>query len=128
MVSDIKQAFEESLKDVAWMDSDTKMAAKEKVCVRVCTFCFEYLPSLSTAKLSPHPFHYLCPPVWLSRFDTKMEMSACRGLLWRLCLTVALCGGSGFVGFMAYRTACPPRGDSVRHGVGGGGHGELFSC
>ncbi|XP_012683616.1 endothelin-converting enzyme 1 isoform X2 [Clupea harengus] len=30
MVSDIKQAFEESLKDVAWMDSDTKMAAKEK--------------------------------------------------------------------------------------------------
>uniref|UniRef100_A0A674MBR0 Endothelin-converting enzyme 1 n=1 Tax=Takifugu rubripes TaxID=31033 RepID=A0A674MBR0_TAKRU len=31
MVAEIKQAFEENLKRVSWMDSDTKKAAKEKV-------------------------------------------------------------------------------------------------
>ncbi|MEQ2172188.1 Endothelin-converting enzyme 1 [Goodea atripinnis] len=30
MVAEIKRAFEDSLKDVSWMDSDTKKAAKEK--------------------------------------------------------------------------------------------------
>lgn len=31
MVAEIKRAFEENLKHVSWMDSDTKKAAKEKV-------------------------------------------------------------------------------------------------
>ena len=31
MVAEIKWAFEDSLKDVSWMDSETKKAAKEKV-------------------------------------------------------------------------------------------------
>lgn len=31
MVTDIKQAFEDGLKYVSWMDMDTKKAAKEKV-------------------------------------------------------------------------------------------------
>lgn len=31
MVGEIKQAFEENLKYVSWMDSETKKAAKEKV-------------------------------------------------------------------------------------------------
>lgn len=31
MVSEIKGAFEDSLKHVSWMDLDTKKAAKEKV-------------------------------------------------------------------------------------------------
>lgn len=31
MVSEIKWAFEDSLKYVSWMDSETKKAAKEKV-------------------------------------------------------------------------------------------------
>lgn len=31
MVAEIKSAFEENLKYVSWMDSDTKKAAKEKV-------------------------------------------------------------------------------------------------
>lgn len=31
MVAEIKSAFEENLKYVSWMDSETKNAAKEKV-------------------------------------------------------------------------------------------------
>jgi len=38
MVAEIKWAFEESLKYVSWMDSETKKAAKEKVGVRHCIF------------------------------------------------------------------------------------------
>lgn len=40
MVSEIKWAFEDSLKYVSWMDSETKKAAKEKVGERRCVFLF----------------------------------------------------------------------------------------
>jgi len=40
MVGDIKWAFEDSLKDVSWMDTETKKAAKEKVGQRCCVFSF----------------------------------------------------------------------------------------
>lgn len=38
MVGEIKWAFEESLKYVGWMDSETKKAAKEKVGERLIGF------------------------------------------------------------------------------------------
>lgn len=38
MVGEIKVAFEESLKYVSWMDSETKKAAKEKVGEMLCIF------------------------------------------------------------------------------------------
>lgn len=38
MVAEIKWAFEENLKYVSWMDSETKKAAKEKVGERGCVF------------------------------------------------------------------------------------------
>ena len=36
MVAEIKWAFEDSLKYVSWMDSETKKAAKEKVGEKSC--------------------------------------------------------------------------------------------
>lgn len=49
MVGEIKQAFEENLKYVSWMDSETKKAAKEKVGER-CSLCaLSWLRKHSTA-------------------------------------------------------------------------------
>lgn len=48
MVAEIKWAFEDSLKYVSWMDSETKKAAKEKVGERCCVFLSQetFLPLL----------------------------------------------------------------------------------
>jgi len=46
MVSEIKWAFEDSLKTVGWMDPETKKAAKEKV---------------RTKNMIPNVFHHFLP-------------------------------------------------------------------
>lgn len=50
MVSEIKWAFEDSLKTVGWMDPETKKAAKEKV---------------GTDNTIPNVFHHFCPQGWI---------------------------------------------------------------
>lgn len=52
MVQNIREAFIENLKDVTWMDTDTKQAAKEKV-KRMRTRHGRILKSSSGSTLNP---------------------------------------------------------------------------
>lgn len=53
MVAEIKWAFEDSLKYVSWMDSETKKAAKEKVGESVL-LCVSFPGGCTTAALGRH--------------------------------------------------------------------------